>query len=177
MSWTIQPLPLDGPLFDGAVRVYGDAFAEPPYLDPDRGAEVRDRLRTTHCRRRSFRALAAVDGPVDVVGMAYGYHGEKGQFWHDTVARRIGREGEAAWLDDAYELVEIAVAPGRQGEGIGSALIENLLDGLPETACVLSTRTDSVAHRLYRRLGFEVIVEMLFSPGGEPFYVMGKRLQ
>jgi ribosomal protein S18 acetylase RimI-like enzyme len=176
MSWTIQPLPLDGPLFDGAVRVYGDAFAEPPYLDPDRGAEVRDRLRTTHSKRRGFRALAAIDGP-NVVGMAYGYHGEKGQFWHDAVARRLGREGEARWLDDAYELVEIAVAPGFQSRGIGSGLITELLEGLPETICVLSTRTDSLAHNLYRRLGFEEIVEMLFAPGGQPFYVMGKRLK
>jgi ribosomal protein S18 acetylase RimI-like enzyme len=177
MSWTVQPLPVTGPLFNGAVRVYGDAFAAPPYLDPDRGAEVRDRMRTTHCKRRGFRALVAVEGTDTVIGMTYGYHGEPGQFWHDTVARKIGKEGEGAWLADSYELVELAVAPGWQSRGVGTALIVQLTDGLAEATCVLSTRTDSRAHNLYRRVGFEVIVEMTFAPGGEPFYVMGKKLR
>jgi ribosomal protein S18 acetylase RimI-like enzyme len=177
MTWRIQPMPLDGPLFDGAVRVYGDAFAEPPYCDPDRGREVRDRLRSTHRRRLAFRALVAVEGESSVVGMTYGYHGEPGQFWHDTVMRTIGKQGKGEWLADSYELVEIAVAPGQQTRGIGSALVAELLDGLTEATCVLSTRTDSRAHELYSRLGFELIVEMPFSPGGFPFYVMGRRLQ
>jgi hypothetical protein len=42
---------------------------------------------------------------------------------------------------------------------------------------VLSTRTDSIAHRLYRRLGFELITEMAFASGGAMFYVMGKELR
>jgi hypothetical protein len=41
---------------------------------------------------------------------------------------------------------------------------------------VLSTRTDSNAHVLYSRLGFELIEEMAFTTGGYPFYVMGRRL-
>lgn len=176
MTWSLQQLPLNGPLFDGAVRVYGDAFAEPPYCDPDRGAEVRDRLREVHSKRRGYRGLIAVEPGSSVSGMAYGYHGGPGQFWHDTVARKIGRAAEASWLADSYELVEIAVAPGAQSRGIGSALITELLDGLPEATCVLSTRTDSRAHNLYRRHGFEVITEMVFARGGEPFYVMGKLL-
>jgi len=59
---------------------------------------------------------------------------------------------------------------------VGSALITELLRGRPERTCVLSTRTDSRAHELYARLGFELIIEMAFTTGGWPFYVMGKRL-
>ena len=55
-------------------------------------------------------------------------------------------------------------------------LVEHLLEGRPESTCVLSTRTDSRAHELYDRLGFEVITKMTFTPGGAPFYVMGKVL-
>ena len=38
MTVSIQDLSARGPLFEGAIRVYGEAFAEPPYSDPDRGA-------------------------------------------------------------------------------------------------------------------------------------------
>ena len=41
---------------------------------------------------------------------------------------------------------------------------------------MLSTRTDSQAHRLYRRLGFQQIALMVFAPGGAEFYIMGKPL-
>ncbi|MGH6693120.1 MAG: GNAT family N-acetyltransferase, partial [Gammaproteobacteria bacterium] len=64
-----------------------------------------------------------------------------------------------------------------QGKGVGAALIACLLHGRPEATCVLSTRTDSIAHQLYRRLGFEQITEMAFASGGAMFYVMGKELR
>ena len=177
MTWQILPLPTRGPLFEGAIRVYGDAFAEPPYSDPDRGAEIRTRVQEVHCVRRGFHAYAAVEPPDQVIGMIYGYHGAPGQWWHDTVVRAIGPRTAAEWLADSYELVEVAVEPKHQGEGVGSALIRQLLDGRTERTCVLSTRTDSEAHYLYRRLGFEVITEMTFAVRGAPFYVMGKRLR
>lgn len=176
MSWQVKPLPLRGPLFEGAIRVYGDAFAEPPYSDPDRGNEIRTRMQEVHCHRPGFQAYAAVSDDDDVLGMTYGYHGLPGQWWHDTVRKALPQRIGADWLGDSYELVEIAVAPKRQSLGVGSALIHTLLADRPEHTCVLSTRTDSRAHLLYRRLGFEVVTEMVFAPRGAPFFIMGKRL-
>ncbi len=176
MTWQVQPLPMRGPLFEGAIAVYGEAFAQPPYNDPDRGKEIRKRLRDVHSLRRGFRAFAAVEGAGNVVGMTYGYSGAPGQWWHDTVAAALPREIAWAWLSRSYELVEVAVDPGWQGRGVGSALIECLLHGREEETCVLSTRTDSRAHELYRRLGFEVVTTMRFVKDGAAFYVMGKRL-
>lgn len=158
------------------MAVYGEAFAQPPYSDLDRGAEIRLRLRDTHHRRRGFRLLVATDPPERVVGMAYGYHGDRGQWWHDTVIKRVTPEVAADWFADSYELVELAVHPDFQSRGIGTALVDELLRERPERTCVLSTRTDSHAHELYSRLGFENIIEMTFTAGGWPFYVMGKRL-
>jgi ribosomal protein S18 acetylase RimI-like enzyme len=177
MNPAIESLPTYGPLFEGAIRVYGEAFALPPYSDPDRGHEVGSRMRDVHRLRQGFKAFVAVGPPSTVVGMIYGYHGSPGQWWHDVVRAGIRADQAREWLADSYELVEVAVAPDRQGEGIGSMLIDSLLCGLAEATCVLSTRTDSRAHHLYGRLGFEVITEMRFAPGGAPFYVMGKRLQ
>ena len=177
MDWTITSIGASGPLFEGAIAVYGEAFSRPPYSDPDRGAEIRQRIRDTHVFRAGFRFLVACSGAERVVGMAYGYHGSDGQWWHDTVRRALEPVLAEQWLGDSYELVEIAVHPVAQSHGIGAELIEKLLDGRHEATCVLSTRTDSDAHRLYRRLGFEEITEMAFTAGGYPFYVMGKKLR
>lgn len=173
----IRDIPVHGPLFEGAMAVYGEAFAQPPYSDLDRGQEIRLRLKDTHCRRKGFRLLVATAHAGRVVGMAYGYHGERGQWWHDTVIQRVQPETASDWFGDSYELVELAVHPDYQCHGIGTMLIVELLRERPERTCVLSTRTDSHAHELYSRLGFELIVEMTFTAGGWPFYVMGKRLR
>lgn len=175
MTLRIEALRSDGPYFAAAIEVYAAAFARPPYSDPDRGDEVRERLLDTHARRDGFSAFVALDGD-DVVGMTYGYTGKPGQWWHDTVAGNLTRDAASRWLGDSYELVEIAVSPSRQRRGVGTLLIERLLRDRPEATCVLSTRTDSEAHRLYSRLGFEVIREMSFVPRGALFYVMGRRL-
>ena len=183
MSWRIEPLPDDGPRFEGAVAVYAEAFAEPPYRDANRGAEIRRRLQQQHRRIEGYRGFVALGraglpGLPDhgVAGMTYGYRSLRDQWWRDTVARQLDRAARERWLDDAYELVEIAVHPALQGRGVGAQLVGALLAGRAEATCVLSTRTDSRAHRLYARLGFEVITEMPFGPGGPPFYVMGKHL-
>ncbi|MCK9520740.1 MAG: GNAT family N-acetyltransferase [Dehalococcoidia bacterium] len=177
VTWAIEELPARGPLFDGAIRVYADAFAQPPYSDPDRGREVRSRLRSVHRSRPNFRGFIAKTPGGEVAGMCYGYHGEHGQWWHDMVRNALTAEQARDWLSDSYELVELAVSPAYQGRGIGRALIERLLEDCDEATCVLSTRTDSQAHELYRRMGFEVITIMAFAPQGAPFYVMGKVLR
>lgn len=175
-DWQIVPLPLHGPLFSGAIDVYSAAFARPPYSDPDRGDEIRARLLDVHRYRDGFRAFCAVGRDGSVLGITYGYHGEPGQWWHDTVAAALPPGEAARWLADSYELVELAVHPVHQNRGIGTALIAALLEGATEATCVLSTRSDSRAHRLYRRLGFQVLTEMRFVPGGAPFYIMGRPL-
>ncbi|MEO6397419.1 MAG: GNAT family N-acetyltransferase [Tepidiformaceae bacterium] len=171
-----MPLPLDGSLFEGAIHVYAEAFNEPPYCDPDRGNEIRDRLRGEHSRRAGFRAFAALGPGHRVAGMVYGYRGLDGQWWHDTVARALPGPERQQWLADSYELVELAVHPRCQRQGVATALIEALIAGRAEHTCLLSTRVDSQAHLLYARLGFEPITQMPFSPKGALFHIMGLRL-
>ncbi len=176
MNVAITPMPLSGPLFNGAISVYGAAFAPPPYSDPGRGVEVRQRILEVHSARPGFRGFVATGERSNVLGMIYGYHGLPGQWWHDAVVRAVDRDTASSWFGDSYELVEVAVHPSAQGQGIGAMLIKELLDGRSEATSVLSTRKDSQAHFLYRRLGFEVVNEMRFSTDGALFYVMGTRL-
>jgi GNAT superfamily N-acetyltransferase len=72
-----------------------------------------------------------------------------------------GRAHEYLWM--------IGVAPGRQGEGLGTALIESVLDrcdreGLPAYLEASSARS----RRLYERLGFELAGPVLDLPEGGP---------
>lgn len=176
MSWRIEPLPLLGPIFDGAIAVYAAAFAEAPYFDTDRGEEVRKRLREVEWSRPGYEGFVAHVPGGDVVGVAYGYHGSPGQWWHDAVAGKVDRSTRHAWLRDSCELVELAVAPLMQRSGLGMALVERFLVGRGEATCVLSTRVDSHADAFYRRLGFETLAEVTFAANGAPFLIMGKRL-
>lgn len=176
MNWRIEPLPTAGPLFEGAISVYGEAFARPPYNDPDRGQEISLRIRDTHAEREGFAGFCAVDADGNVLGMVYGYRGEAGQWWHDAVVRAVDRQTARTWFTDTYEVVEVAVHPSHQAKGIGGKLVRRLLQGRTEATTVLSTRTDSKAYLLYERLGFEIVNEMRFSPGGAWFYIMGARL-
>jgi GNAT superfamily N-acetyltransferase len=79
-------------------------------------------------------------------------------FW-EWVASRIPRE-------PLWHLDSVAVAPGLQGRGIGSALIEFGLQLAAGTAMVLETGTPRNVP-LYERLGFHV-VEEADSPEGGP---------
>lgn len=177
MAWTIEPLPTSGARFEAALAVYREAFSRPPYSDSERVHEVRARIASQHGRRPGFRSFCAIHADGRLLGMTYGYRSEPGQWWHEAVAAAIEPDAYARWLSDAYELAEVAVAPAFQSFGIGRALIERLIGRVPERTCVLSTRSDSNAHRLYRRLGFEEITEMQFFTGGFPFYIMGRVLQ
>ena len=183
MRWRVEPLPDDGPLFNGAIDVYSEAFALPPYSDPDRGEEILYRLRQLHRKRPGYCGLIALSDSNEqrvphhgVIGMTYGYCSQPGQWWHDAISRKLSQLQVEHWLSHAYELVEIAVHPNWQSQGIGALLVRELLANRPEETCVLSTRADSRAHELYDRLGFEVVTQMTFSPGGAAFYIMAKPL-
>ena len=176
MTWRIEPLPLNGPIFDGAIGVYAEAFAEAPYLDADRGNEVRRRLKESEWSRPGYDGYVATQPNGDVAGLVYGYQGCAGQWWHDTVAGKLDRSSRHAWLRDSCELVELAVAPVMQGQGAGRALLERFIGARTEATCVLSTRSESRAVEFYGRLGFETVGEVVFNPGGAPFLIMGKRL-
>ncbi|MER5905247.1 GNAT family N-acetyltransferase [Streptomyces mirabilis] len=81
-----------------------------------------------------------------------------------------GRAHEYLWM--------IGVAPGRQGEGLGTALVRSVLDrcdreGLP--AYLEASNADS--RRLYERLGFDVTGRPLDLPDGPRMWPMWREPQ
>ncbi len=92
----------------------------------------------------------------------------------------MGASLRRTWLDPPhFEVVELHVRPESQREGIGAALLERLLDGLPHERALLSTQVDNgKARPFYEKHGWAVVVDALsFGPGYAPFCVYGKRLR
>jgi ribosomal protein S18 acetylase RimI-like enzyme len=168
------------PIKDQIVRVYGTAFAAPPYRRTDGHARQFAHSLEYHAVRPGFRMVVArdgADGPV--VGFTYGYTGAPGQWWHDTVAAAMSRQAAARWLGDYFELVERAVDPPAQGHHTGSRLHDTLLDGLPHRTAALSTMdTETTALHLYERRGWIALVPSMYFPNvAEPYRILGLDLR
>ncbi len=131
-----------------------------------------------------FRGVAATsdDDPGAIIGFAYGFHGETGQWWHDLVETAVtataGSRPASAWLADSFEIGEVHVRPEYQGRGVGRRMILALTAGRAERTAVLSTRdASSPARHLYRTLGFTDLLTRFCFPGGpERYAVMGAPL-
>lgn len=158
------------------VGVYREAFGQPPYFETASGAERFGGQLSQHTQRVGFRCLVARDAG-QVVGFAYGYTSGQGQWWHDRVAAALDPATERRWLERAFELVELAVTPQRQGEGIGSRLHDALLTGLPHRTAVLSTMdTETRARQMYLKRGWRYLLRQFTFGGTLPFAVMGRDL-
>jgi GNAT superfamily N-acetyltransferase len=163
---------------DTSLAIYADAMEADASLLPGR----RDLMRR-HAGYPAFRALNARDadgGPI--VGFAYGFHGQGGQWWYDAVwtalLRSAGARAASYWLSDCLEVAEVHVRKTHQRAGTGTRMLTTLTSGRPERTAVLSTPDrDSTARRLYRRMGFSELLTGYNFPGGSPPYiVMGAQL-
>jgi ribosomal protein S18 acetylase RimI-like enzyme len=171
---------LDGAAFadglDAFVAVYAAAMGPPADQLPGRRA-----IMERHATYPRFRSVAAQMGAT-IVGFAYGFHGQSGQWWHDMVAAAVtasvGLGAAGQWLGDSFEIGEVHVHPRFQGRGIGRRMVLTLAGDRAERTAVLSTRdADSPARRLYRKLGFTDLLTAFRFPGApEPYAIMGAAL-
>jgi ribosomal protein S18 acetylase RimI-like enzyme len=147
--------------------VYSSVFADYPDYETWQQA-VWDR----HSTREGFRLARAYDD-ADLVGFAYGYTGETGQWWTDSARQVLDPEVAEAWLGGHYEVVSLGVLSTARRGGIGRQLMRTLLGGLPHERLLLMTTSDPAdpARRLYSAEGWQVI-----GPGiGDATVIMGRR--
>jgi ribosomal protein S18 acetylase RimI-like enzyme len=127
-----------------------------------------------HSARDGFRLARAYEAGA-LVGFAYGYTGESGQWWTDHARTVLEPEVAETWLGGHFELVSIGVVGGARGSGIGRRLMHILLDGLPHERSLLMTTSDpsDPARRLYASEGWRVL-----GPGiGDATVIMGRRAE
>ena len=140
-------------------------------------ARSRRGILAAHLDRDGLRALGAFDGER-MVGVAYGYVGEPGQWWHDQVAAALAPEQVEDWLTDAFEVCELHVRPALHGTGLGRTLLAGLLAGTTARTAVLTTPdSETRARRFYRSGGWVDLRCGLRFPGDpRVFAVLGLRL-
>ena len=132
-----------------------------------------------HMLRDGWCNVAALDADGRLIGLAYGYRGQPGQWWHEQVRAGLqARRASTEQLDDYFELTELHVRPASQGSGIGAELLRRLLDGQSLRRVMLSTpEGPSRAWRLYRRLGFDdVLRNYHFAGDPRPFAILSREL-
>ncbi len=167
-------------LVDQLSAVYRAAFGGPPYYRKSREVDEFARALPLLAQRPDFRCAGALDaGSGEITGFAYGYCSLPGQWWYDHVARAMGSEMAAEWLSDAFQVAEVAVMPEHQGRGTGGVLHDLLLAGVTQSRAVLSTlAVETVAHRLYRRRSWQVLLDRFLFPGVPRSYaIMGLNLR
>jgi GNAT superfamily N-acetyltransferase len=77
-----------------------------------------------------------------------------------SAGERIGRI-LIDWTGESARLIDIAILPSHQGNGIGTSVLESCLDEAAQRGCPLRLTVDrgNPAERLYARLGFTPIGE------------------
>jgi GNAT superfamily N-acetyltransferase len=168
-TWTREQLRVRT---DEVLEVYAEAMEVGPSA-----ARARRAIVLNHLQRDGLRAVAAVDAER-LVGVAYGYLGAEGQWWHDQVRTAVTPEVAADWLDGAFEVCELHVRPALHGTGLGRALLAALLDGVPARTAILTTPdAQTRARRFYRRGGWVDLARDVRFPGDpRAFAVLGLRL-
>jgi ribosomal protein S18 acetylase RimI-like enzyme len=111
-----------------------------------------------HTHRDGFRLALACAGDR-LIGFAYGYTGERGQWWTERAFEVLEPGTAAAWLDGHFELVSTGVLSQARGRGVGRALVQGLTEGLPHERWLLMTTADPAdpARLLYASDGWQVI--------------------
>lgn len=162
-----------GVLLPDAFRIFAEAMRYPQsYIEP------RIRLAEQQLGYQDLRAFGAF-AQGRLVGFAYGYRAEPGQWWTDEVTRALElprADRSRDWLHDAFELCEIHVSPSWQGAGVGRRLLRAITSAQPCRAMVLSTPTGPTrAAALYASEGYRALVSN-FRFLGDPrdFEILGK---
>ena len=158
-----------GPYVDPSVEVYIAAMAKPRSLVPARRA-----ITGRHLSYDGLRAAVALTDEGGLIGFGYGYNGEPGQWWHDSVADALEEVQRKQWLDHAFELAELHVLPAWQGKGLGRQLLHTVAEVDRPTMVLSAIDAETAARRLYRSLGFvDLLTGFMFPGSSEAYAVMG----
>jgi ribosomal protein S18 acetylase RimI-like enzyme len=165
---------------DAMQEVYAATFTRPPYCETTGDVARFSTMLSQHARREGFCCFVArQEDDGRIVGMAYGYTCQSGQWWREQVARALTPAAAGRWLHDTFELAELAVIPEAQGQRLGSRLHDSLLASVSGRTAVLSTiQAETIAMRLYRKRGWlPLCSDFTFPNSSRRYVIMGRRLR
>jgi ribosomal protein S18 acetylase RimI-like enzyme len=90
------------------------------------------------------------------VGLAYGYDFGASEYWAKLVRPHFEAAENLTWLDDAFELAEIAVLPDSQRRGVGRDLFDALNERVSRRRVVLGA---DEARGWWERVGFTTLTD------------------
>jgi len=161
------------------VTIYRRAFKAPPYSKEESEVVEFAHFLPHHVEKAGFQMVVAIETQSDeIVGFAYGYANTPDQQFHQEVAKVINPDLVRAWLLNSFRVVEMAVTPSAQGQGIGGALHDHLLSRVPYEKAILATMAaETNAYELYRKRGWQILLEEIRFPNVfRPYRVMGLEL-
>lgn len=166
------------------AQIYRRAFSGPPYSKPPEELDNFREEAIEHSGRPGFLVVGAFGSvagrsPGSLIGFTYGYQLLPEYWWYQQVEPQLARSQLAFWLEDSFELTQMAVAPEYQGQGIGGGLHDRLLENLANSHGLLSTLYGGTnATAMYRRRGWQVLLEPFkFSGVTRPYRIMGLALR
>lgn len=161
------------------VAVYHSAFTPPPYNKPETEIAGFAGSFLSQFDRDGYRFVAAIEGDTkQLIGFTYGYSSVAGRWWYENASRALPKLAGTHWLENGFQLVEIALKPQYQGQGIGGRLHDCLLAGIQHDCAILATlQAQTAAFWLYHSRGWVVLGENLLFPGiPRRYQVMGLEL-
>ena len=168
------------PMVSDIVDIYGEAFGQAPYFKDATDVRSFSIILPRHMLNAGFRCVVVQEEATQhVLGFAYGYTGEVGQWWHDLVARKMTPTDAEHWMSNVFEVVELAVRPSAHGHGYGAMVHDTLLQGLPHRTAILSTyQVETTASKMYEKRGWLTLLpNFIFTGYNEPYKIMGKSLR
>lgn len=153
---------------EALCALHDSVFAHPPFAwAPDQSASHRATLATLR-HDPTFGAVVAHTGSA-LAGFAYGHRLPADHGWWRDFPRELPAELRQEWDGRTFALITLAVDPPWRRAGVGSHLVDLLLEGRTEQRAVLSVQPAAVgAHRFYQACGWQWVGRKGPLPGVTP---------
>jgi len=151
------------------VDLYREVYAEPPYLETEEHVAAYVQRFAEESSRPGF-ALVVAEVSTEMVGYAYGHSFGADEWWPEADHEPIDAKGRTK-----FAVIELAVRKPHRGRGIGTQLMNTLLDGRPEHLATLCCNPAATASQMYQRWGWQPVA-IAYPTGIPPMDVLAFRL-
>lgn len=168
MQFSLQAFDYHSPYLQDAIDVYCKVW--------ERDTDNSTIFFRKYTRFPDFVGFVAY-ADAQAVGFAMGARSEKGQWWHDKVAKNVGATHSA--LDNAWVLIELAVLSNYRRHHIGTLLHDHILKTQTNPNALLSTQIDNrPARRFYEAHQWTYLHQgMIFNKSRQKYCIMHRDMR